>query len=331
MMDVANPVLARKLGLVPEMAEVDAPADVAAVTTSMRQMRRALGRAADTAVGLSASVMGISEEEVEAETLIETGPQGWVVIGMRDGSCAGLTGLFLMDPAFRSAMVEQQTLGYLLPTTDDTRPVTRTDAVLSQPFAAELLAELDEVGFGGDALSPAGFDMGPMDDLRTAGLVMVQGIYHIWRITVQMGGGDRQGEILIAMRPKVDVTPEPVRSRSDWSAALRGALDEAEAELDAVLTTMTLSMDKVENFEVGQVLHLAGTTVGSLMLMGPDGKMAAKARLGQVAGKRAVRIQQTVDELQEAPPMMPPAATRVVSSLPDLDPPRGVTQTGIDG
>ncbi|MDB9943457.1 hypothetical protein OAD19_00180 [Octadecabacter sp.] len=81
----------------------------------MRQMRRALSRAADKAVGLSASVLGIAEETLEAEALIETGPEDWVVIGLRDGANAGLTGLFLINPALRSALVEMQTKGNLLP------------------------------------------------------------------------------------------------------------------------------------------------------------------------------------------------------------------------
>jgi flagellar motor switch protein FliM len=90
-MDALNAVLAHKLGLTPP--EPDTSVDVVA-PTPMRQMRPALSRAADKAVRLSASVLGVAEETLEAEALIETGPEDWVVIGLRDGANAGLTGFF---------------------------------------------------------------------------------------------------------------------------------------------------------------------------------------------------------------------------------------------
>jgi flagellar motor switch protein FliM len=63
-----------------------------------------------------------------------------------------------------------------------------------------LLLELSEVGFGNDGIDPSAYDVGAIEDLHTAGLVMTQGSYHIWRISIQVGGGDRQGEIMIAVR-----------------------------------------------------------------------------------------------------------------------------------
>lgn len=320
-MDRVNPVLAQKLGLglQPDTAE-DAPA------TPMRLMRRALARAADKAVGLSTSVLGIAQDDLDAETLIETGPDGWVVLGLRNGANAGLTGLFLMDPAMRSALIEMQTIGRLLPPDPEPRGVTRTDAVMCQPFADRLLQELDDVGFGGDDLSLASYDMGALPDLRTAGLVMVQGAYHTWRITVQLGGGEAQGDILIALRPRVVPDALPVDPSPEWNTALRNALSDATADLDAVLCRMALPISTIERFEVGQVLRLAGTTVGSVTLVGPDGEDVSPARLGQVAGKRAVRIQTPSIDLEEAPvavgeaPILPPDTSPHDEMAPDAAP-----------
>lgn len=312
-MDVPNPVLAQKLGLTGRAPSGADPKPA----TPMRQMRRALGRAADKAVGLSASVLGIAEEDLEAEQLIETGPEGWVVLGLRDGASAGLTGLFLIDPALRSALVDMQTMGNLMPQSGDPRAVTRTDGVLAVPFAARLLSELSEAGFGAAQFNPAGYDLGPIDDLRTAGLVMVQGGYRSWRITIQMGGTDAQGEMLIAMRAKVSPAAETPKASTTWSNSLRGAVQDAPADLDAVLSKMTLPIHKIEAFEVGQVLKLAGTTVGSVHLAGPDGEIVTSARLGQVAGKRAVRIQATQVQMQDAPPKI--GAADVVAGIAHQD------------
>ena len=314
-MDAVNPVLAHKVGLTapaPNAQEAVAPA------TPMRQMRRALGRAADSALGLSASVIGLAEDDLDAEAMIDSGPDDWIVLGLRDGDHPGLTGLFLIEPLLRSAVMEMLTMGNLLPLVETHRPVTRTDAVMAMPFADQLLKELSEVGFGGDGLDPAGYDMGPIDDLRTAGLVMAQGTYRCWRITVQLGGGDNQGEMMIALRPAVDAPAKDTASGAEWGARLRGALEDAPTELDAIIARLTLPIAKIEGFEVGDVLHLAGTTVGSVTLHSAGGVAVATARLGQVAGKRAVRIEVDTIELEDAP-LQTDAASVNAAVLPNAD------------
>jgi len=298
LMESVNSILAQKLGLVP----ASAPKGQEAAASPERQVRRALGRAADQALGLSATLEEVIQEDLDAEDLIETGPKGWVVLGLRDGTAAGLSGLFLIDPPMRSALVEMQTMGNLLAPSTDQRRVTRVDAVMVVPFASLLLKELAEVGFGGDDVNPASYDMGPIDDLRTAGLVMMQGRYRCWKIRINMGAGEAVGEMLIAMRPPAPIIDLPSDKGAGWSAALRSALNEAPANLDAELTRISLPIREVEAFEVGQVVNLAGTTVGSVTLVGPGGEAVTTARLGQIAGKRAVRIEHMRVELQDDPP-----------------------------
>ena len=297
-MDVINSVLAQKAGLAPaSQAEKDE-----GVVSPTRLMRRAMARAADKSVGLSASVLGISQDDVSGEALIEEAPEGWIVLGLRESGEPGLTGLFLMDPALRSALVEMQTMGCLLPTAQEQRKITGTDASLSMPFATHLMTELDELGFGEGDVKTSNYDFGPMADVRTAGLVLTQGSYRFWRVTIQMGGTDSQGELMIALRKTIDTPLVPVEGDTDWSAAFRKSVAEAPTDMEAVLARLRLSISEIEAFEVGQVLPLAGVTVGSVTLTGPEGKQIAQARLGQVAGKRAVRIQDHVMEMQDTSP-----------------------------
>ncbi len=290
-----NPVLAQKMGRSP--VAQDKEGDV--VETPMRVMRRALARAADKSVGLSVSVLGISQDDSSAEDLIESAPQDWVVLGLRDGHEPGLTGLFLLDPVFRSALVEMQTMGNLLNTTQEQRKVTGTDATLTVPFAASLLTELSDAGFGGGDVRIGGYDIGPIADIRTASLVLTQGGYRFWRVTVQLGGTDAQGELMIAMRAEAAAPVPPPQDDKAWSDAFQKSVGNAPAEMDAVLATLRLPISNVETFEVGQVVPLAGTTVGSITLTGPSGERFAQARLGQVAGKRAVRIETAQVEMHD--------------------------------
>lgn len=301
-MDVINPVLAQKVGAAPV---VDADEGKGAISP-MRIVRRAMARAADKSVGLSVSVLGIAQEDQSAEELIENAPEDWIVLGLRDGNEAGLTGLFLIDPALRSALVEMQTMGYLLAATTDQRKVTGTDATLTVPFAMTLLSELSDLDFGAGDVRTSGYDIGPLEDIRTAGLVLSQGNYRHWRITIQMGGTDSQGELLLAVRLPIEEPIETTEKDVDWSAAFQKSLSEAPTEMEAVLATLKMPISSVEGFDVGQVLPLAGTTVGSVTLTGPSGEPVAQARLGQVAGKRAVRIQDHTLEMQDATPAAAP-------------------------
>ena len=311
-MNAVNPVLARKLGLNTGEGDEAASPELA---SPARQMRRAMARAADKSVGLSAVVLGMAEDEADVEDLIDNGPANWVVLGLRESGQAGLSGLVLIDPGLRSALVEMQTMGSLLPPADAPRPITRIDALMTVPFASQLLAELVEAGFRTGGPSLAQYEIGPIDDLRTAGLIMVQGRYTSWSTSVQIGGGDLQGEIQIAVLPQiVSDAPEPA-SASNWSDALRSAVSEAPIELDAVLGRLRMPIAAVEGFEVGQVLPLPGTTVGSITLTAPSGEEVAGARLGQISGKRAVRLEEAPVELQ---PDMPPlgAATSPQAGTP---------------
>jgi len=299
-MDSVNPVLAQKIGL--DVGD-DAEASASTPVSPVRQMRRAMARAADKSVGLSAIVLAVTEDDSDVENLIEDAPQDWVVLGLREGGQPGLTGLVLIDPDFRSALVEMQTMGSLLPKAETPRPVTRVDGLMSVPLTSQFLSELAEAGFQTGGISLDRYEIGPIDDLRTAGLVMVQGRYRKWRVTVQIGGSDLQGEILIAILPNIAPQSQDASDNgSDWAHALRGAVSQAPVELDAVLGSLRMPIAQVESFEIGQVLPLPGTTVGSVTLRGAGGEIAATARLGQIAGKRAVRIEDAVVEMQTDAP-----------------------------
>ncbi|WP_296417422.1 FliM/FliN family flagellar motor C-terminal domain-containing protein [Pseudooctadecabacter sp.] len=325
-MTAMNPVLARKMGL-----EAPPAAAVADPASPLRLMRRAVSRAADQALSLSATVHDIVEDRCEVEEMIEDGPDGWVVLGLRDGSNAGLTGLMLIDPVVRQALVDMQTMGRLMPVMAEQRRVTRTDAALMLPLAEDMLRQLAEVGFGAGRVDMVDLDVAPIDDLRTAGLVMVQGSYLRWRVAVHIGSEAVAGDIILALRlPKIegDGTGE---GQDGWHRALRASVCEAEADLDAVLCRMRMPMDRIEAFEVGQVLPMAGTTVGSVTLTGPDGSAVAVARLGQMAGKRAVRLQQPTltmdDDMGIRPPVPPTVPTQ--AALPDSGA-RVIPDTGKD-
>jgi flagellar motor switch protein FliM len=85
-------------------------------------------------------------------------------------------------------------------------------------------------------------------------------------------------------------TPE-IMIDGTWDRRMYAAVSQAPAALQAVLHKMHLTLGYVDGLQVGDVLPLSGATVGSVRLFAPDDVMVGKARLGQSAGMRAVRIQ----------------------------------------
>lgn len=297
-MSTVNPVLARKLGRSASSGTDDDPKQAPGLG---RILRMALLRAADRAIGLSLSVLGIAEATQQADALIEESPDGWMVLGLCHPGTPGLAGLVLIDRTLRTAMIEVQTIGMLLEAGDSDRPVTATDAALSSTVVEEFLAELTTSGASAFATELPGVHLRPMPDLTAAGLAMRDGLYRSWRMSLQIGGTERQGEMILALAPAARASePERLDERQGWSQDLRGALEEAPARLDAVLCRLNLPISTVDAFETGQVLRLSGVTVGSVTLEGPGEAPVAPARLGQVAGQRAVRLEIPVVEMQDS-------------------------------
>jgi flagellar motor switch protein FliM len=195
----------------------------------------------------------------------------------------------------RAAVLETQTMGRLLDQPADDRAATGTDKALCDPLLTAFLAALPPAVCGtsyegwvddvviGDQLA----------DSRLAGLLLQDGDYRVLRLTVNLGAADRQGEVMLALPllsahpPEAAVPPDPV----DWDSAFAAVVQDAPASLTARLHRFTIPLGQAQTLRVGQVLPLPGCTVSSVRLIAPDGRMVAQAKLGQLAGHRAVRIE----------------------------------------
>ena len=158
---------------------------------------------------------------------------------------------------------------------------------------------------------------GRVEGVRAAGLALREAPYRLVRLTIDLGVAERQGAVLLALPAARDEAPAVVADPGHaWADLLEASVAQAPANLHAVLHRMRLPLHAVEGFRVGQVLSLPGIGVGSVRLEGPDGRVVARARLGQSAGLRAVRLTlQPAAEMSEAThseaaPSSRPALTR---------------------
>ena len=267
-----------------------------------------------------------TEEDVELETLVESLPSD--ALPHRPGRAPDTGHAVGIVTVIRPICVPPWSRFRRLARSPRSRPrnalLTEADAELSRPLIDGFLHELAESGAGVPLLQQlAALEPGrTLPEARSVGLVFDPGQYRIWRLPVFIGGSDRKGEVAIALRRGDDGrrAEDGAAPHRDWQDSFREAVRNAPAELDAVLCRLELSLATAEALRIGQVLALPGVTVTSVQMEGPGGARMMSARLGQMAGRRAVRLEVPM------PPELQPGGARMAgpsaagAMLPTPDP-----------
>lgn len=285
--------------------------------TAGRVVRLAIARAADETLGLALTVLGVNIETEGLDPVVKRLAGDWMLLGLlRGDEVVGIAGL---DLQARAAAIEMQTLGQLRGTPANERAITPSDVALCAPLITSLLAEMEDASVDMDL---AGWTTGAhvgariIND-RAVGLALAETRYRFVQMTLDLGVEDRQGTVLLALPVSPAKTKEAdtgVSKTDSFSANFQATVMEAPAILHAVLHQMSLPLSKVAGFQVGDMLPLPGVTVGSVRIEGAGGQVLGRARLGQVTGMRAVRLE-VADPAQLTEVRMPerhkPAAPRV--------------------
>lgn len=300
MNDDAPRTILEKMTHRPQVAVPDVP------LTASRAVTLAVTRAAQTRVALTLGVGSIREEMRELDALLAELNDELLIMGLGEGS--ETRGIIVCDAGLCGAAVEIQTTGKVAPRANEPRPITLADAALVRPFFVGLLEELlqttprtvlDGWTDGTGVLTRLA---GP----RSTGFVLPDQIYRVIRVTLSIAAGERQGEVILALPPQAaaqPVMPQPKVPQSNWAEEFPRAVLAAPACLNAVLHQFNLPLHVATQLKVGQLLPLSGCTVGTVRLVSPDGRMVARARLGQVAGQVAVRVEDSATlDLRDLPP-----------------------------
>lgn len=263
---------------------------------SSRAIRLALTKSANDVAGLVMTVTGMTDSAQPLDTLIaELDPDLMLMQLEREGR---LVGLMALNMQMRAAVLEMHTVGEVLPVEAETRVATSTDKLMCEPFLGSFLESLPEAtfrtefeGWADDVI------IGEMiPDSRVAGLILDNREYRLLDLTIDLGASERVGRILVVL-PAIPVTAElidDIDDEEDWNARFQASVSEAPACLDAILHNFEIPLGKAQSLKVGDVLPLLGCTVSSVRLMSSDQQEVGQAKLGQMAGKRAVRIEEAV-------------------------------------
>ena len=275
-------------------ARSDEPAE--SPITSSRAVRMALTKAANDTVGLVLTVRSIAEDIMPLDQMLSTFDDGMMLVALkRHGRMVGVAA---WDMQMRAAVLEMQTMGKLIAMVADARPATGTDKTMCDPLLAALLAVLPSAVVGTDFEGWID-DVTPdarLESARAAGLMLDDCSYRSVRMTVDLGVADRTGSLVLTlpMLTRPAELPDPEPAPLNWGDAFRANVMDSPAVLDALLHRFKMSLGRAQNLQVGQVVALPGCTVNSVRLISADGQNVAQAKLGQVGGMRAVRIENAV-------------------------------------
>ena len=193
-------------------------------------------------------------------------------------------------------LIQQQTMGRVSPVSGTTRPMTQTDAAMCAPLLDALferVAPMLEVKAERDVVG--GFNFGArFEDVRTLEMALELPEYFVGRLTLDLSGGARQGELtLVLPRTGPAKTSDGLSDGEDVGPSIpqmNEVVMDLPTELNMVLCKVKLELSQVKQLAVGEALHLPHNTFPETEIVSLTGSTVGSGVLGQVSGIRALRL-----------------------------------------
>ena len=267
----------------------------------LRALRLAFARTAGDRFQLALSVIGAKQSRKSSGAVTETLGSEWLLLQFVNPD--GLSAAICLDVGTVSAIVQVQTIGEVLPGSPPARPYTDTDAAMVAPLVEEaMLRAVDLVDDTADQASLSGYEFrARLGDIRSLSLAMIEDAYRVYYLTVELGGGIRQGLVALLLPECPAEQGADDTSQTDTGPNLEQASGVVRAELNAVISRMSLPLATLSGLSAGDVLPLTGSRLDRAEVLTIDRARAAFGRLGQCGGMRAVRLNEyaTVAALEQ--------------------------------
>lgn len=261
--------------------------------TAARALRLTVPKVADDQMELALGVIGLTQGIVDNDEILDPPPENRMMLVL-DGP-DGRAGAALVDGAISAALVQQQTMGRVTERSEAeaARIPTRTEAALMSPFLDQVFEQAAELPDSEiDALLLAGRRFGAwIEAPRLLAMALEDPEYQRFTLTLDVAGGVRQGKIDLFLPIPV---PANSRAQDDNEEASREQMARIAMSIPAQLTVALcrprMSLSELSKLAVGDVIDIPKDAFSNAQLLAITGRMVGHGRLGQVAGKRAVRL-----------------------------------------
>ncbi len=267
-----------------------APGDV--TRPILRALRLAMARVSRDRLGLRIDTIGGTHDVQPPEALVPVLRDDHLLLFL-EGE-AGISGAVALGPDLVRALVQQQTIGMLLPSEGAAREFTDTDAALCAPVVEEVLkraAALSGLAEDRDALSGHGFGARAQDGQSMA-LALDGEQFRAVELTLDIGAGTAQSRLAVILP---DATPAEVAAEETATGrrTLGDAALGASVRLNAIMCRMPVALGELARMQPGDVLPLPAYRLDRTELLTVSGQSIGVGRLGRVDGLRAVRVNET--------------------------------------
>lgn len=253
-----------------------------------RALGRSLSLAADSLWALGLHVTAREETALTAARALATlsGDQLLVVLDREDGPPA----LMAFDRALVTGVTEVQTLGRVTRLALEERPYTATDAAMLAPLIDAALPRFSSMLTGQpERAHLQGYRFGALvEDVQAAGLALDRDRYAVLRFEVSLGQELRTGAV-IAILPDADPR-QSEEGEANRTGKYETAMKLVPARLQAVLTRIHIPLERAQALKPGDILEISQDALSSATLVVDGGHVAARGRMGQINGFRAIRI-----------------------------------------
>lgn len=235
-------------------------------------------------------------ERISLAAALDLLPEEGLVAVLEDRE--GHRGLLALSHGAVDAMIEVQTTGKVDAQELAPRPVTRVEKALCRDFIdLSLGAFAREASDIDDRDWPQRMAFGSrIADRKQLTLLLPDKTYHAMSTSIELGEGVLRTGTALLILPKLDtvlhVAP-PGKTRGqpeEWRVGLEAAMAEAHLDLIAVLLRTTRSLRDLEALGPGDLISFEADDLASVRLETTAGDAVFRGRLGQVAGRRALRM-----------------------------------------
>lgn len=258
-----------------------------------KALRLALSRSAERLMDLAVVVSGIRQERLDHEGLVSQLDNATLLLGLegtgdRIGGCA-------IDGQMVAALIEQQTLGWVIGRAAEARPLTFTDAMMVAPLLDTVLDQFARaLRVEGQAHWSDGYRFcDRVEDRRAMGLRLSGNDYHVFRLSIDFADGAKTGEFTLFLPEEaapVAVPDTPDDPAPDHTGKYEAQLSGARASLTAVLMRRKMRLSEVTALKPGDLLTFEQNDLSKIELKAGGFVIPLPAKLGQLNGMRAVRL-----------------------------------------
>ena len=274
----------------------------------VKALRITCAKVADRLLDLPLAAISVRSEPCPGEALRDRLDEAGLLM-LLDGPM-GSRGGAAFDPGLVTALIQQETMGRVLPAADEAvRRPTATDAAICAPFLDWLLAEAAVLpDDAGDQRLIAGFAFGAwVEDARVLGIALDAPSYEVVQLTLDIAQGARQGQVLLCLpHAPAEVLPEalPADPAEGAPAQTPGAFAETlqnlRAELRVALAQLRLPLGRLGALKAGDCLDLGRPDFAAVRVQSFTGQTVSRAMLGQIDGQRAVQVGAGAGDLARA-------------------------------